>query len=75
MLLGPLRRSITRYALPIAADHVIVVRGDLGERATVLGAVALVLGEAGPDLFDDRMDDWAEDRVDGRRNETIAVGS
>ncbi len=75
VLLGPVRRSIARYALPIAGDNVVVVRGDLGERATVLGAVALVLGEAGPDLFDDRMDDQADDRVDGRREETIAVGS
>jgi predicted NBD/HSP70 family sugar kinase len=75
VLIGPLRRSIARYALPVAAEHVAVVPGDLGERATALGAVALVLREAGPDLFEDRMDDWTVDRTEGGRNDAIAVGS
>jgi hypothetical protein len=75
VILGPVRRSIARYALPIAADHVTVVPGDLGERATALGAVALVQREAGPDLLDERIEGWADDRVDGRRSAAVAVGS
>ena len=66
VLLEPIRRSITRSALPIAAETVEVVRGDLGERATALGAVALVLRAAGPDVLDDRMERG--------RGEAVAVG-
>jgi hypothetical protein len=35
-------------AIPSAAEDVEVVLGELGERAELLGAVALVLHEAGP---------------------------
>ncbi|HST24457.1 MAG TPA: ROK family transcriptional regulator [Gaiellaceae bacterium] len=41
-LLGGIRDAIDRYALPGAADVVRVVHGELGERAEVLGALALV---------------------------------
>jgi predicted NBD/HSP70 family sugar kinase len=41
-LLSGIRESIERYALPGAAEVVEVVPGELGERAEVLGAVALV---------------------------------
>jgi predicted NBD/HSP70 family sugar kinase len=44
LLLGPLRESLRRGAIRSAADDVEVVQGALGERAEVLGAVALVLG-------------------------------
>ncbi len=43
LLLGPLRESLARGAIRSAADDVEVVQGELGERAEVLGAVALVL--------------------------------
>jgi predicted NBD/HSP70 family sugar kinase len=44
LLLGPLRESLVRGAIRSAAEDVTVVRAELGERAEVLGAVALVLG-------------------------------
>ncbi|MCW3063278.1 MAG: transcriptional regulator [Solirubrobacterales bacterium] len=43
LLLEPLRESLRRGAISSAADDVEVVQGTLGERAEVLGAVALVL--------------------------------
>lgn len=43
LLLGPLRESLRRYAVPAAAESTAVVRGVLGERAEMLGALALVL--------------------------------
>ncbi|MEX0983777.1 MAG: ROK family transcriptional regulator [Actinomycetota bacterium] len=67
VLLEPIRRSIARSALPIAAETAEVVPGDLGERATALGAVALVLRGSGANLFDDRMDGW-------KGTEAVAVG-
>ena len=39
----PLMESIRRYAIPSAAEDVSVVAGVLGERAELLGALALVL--------------------------------
>jgi predicted NBD/HSP70 family sugar kinase len=39
----PVMESIRRYALPSAAEQVSVVAGVLGERAELLGALALVL--------------------------------
>ena len=44
LLLGPLRESLVRGAIRSAAEDVTVAQGELGERAEVLGAVALVLG-------------------------------
>ena len=44
LLLEPLRESLVRGAIRSAAEDVEVVQGELGERAEVLGAVALVLG-------------------------------
>ena len=43
LLLEPLREALRRGAIRSAADDVEVVQGALGERAEVLGAVALVL--------------------------------
>jgi predicted NBD/HSP70 family sugar kinase len=43
LLLQPLREALRRGAIRSAADDVEVVGGELGERAEVLGAVALVL--------------------------------
>lgn len=45
LLLDPLRDAVRRYAIAGAADDVTVVRGVLGERAEVLGALALVFAE------------------------------
>jgi predicted NBD/HSP70 family sugar kinase len=46
LLLEPLRDALQRGAIRSAADDVEVVQGALGERAEVLGAVALVLGRS-----------------------------
>jgi predicted NBD/HSP70 family sugar kinase len=43
-LLGGIREAIERYALPGAAQALDVMHGELGERAEVLGALALVIG-------------------------------
>jgi predicted NBD/HSP70 family sugar kinase/biotin operon repressor len=43
-LLDGIRESVDRYALPAAAHGVRVVLGELGERAEVIGALALVTG-------------------------------
>jgi predicted NBD/HSP70 family sugar kinase len=48
LLLDPLRESVGHRAIPSAAEDVEVVPGELGERAELLGAVALVLHEASP---------------------------
>jgi predicted NBD/HSP70 family sugar kinase len=42
-LLDGIRESVDRFALPAAAQGVRVVRGELGERAVVVGALALVI--------------------------------
>ena len=43
-LLDGIRDSIDRYALPAAAEAVEVKAGALGDRAEVLGALALIIG-------------------------------
>ena len=48
LLLGPLRESVRRYAIPAAAEAVRVEAGVLGERAEVLGALALVIHQSDP---------------------------
>jgi predicted NBD/HSP70 family sugar kinase len=45
LVLGPIRESVSRYAIPSAARQLAVVPGALGGRAEVLGALALVLSE------------------------------
>ncbi|WP_344025417.1 ROK family transcriptional regulator [Streptomyces luteireticuli] len=47
LVLGPIRESVGRYAIPSAARQLEVVPGALGGRAEVLGALALVLSEMG----------------------------
>jgi len=48
VLLDPLREAVGLRAIPSAAEDVKIVLGELGGRAELLGAVALVLHEAGP---------------------------
>jgi predicted NBD/HSP70 family sugar kinase len=43
VLLGPLREEARRNAIPSAAEEVEIVAGVLGERAELLGALALVM--------------------------------
>lgn len=43
LLLDPMREALQRSAIHSAAADVTIVRGELGERAEVLGAVALAL--------------------------------
>jgi predicted NBD/HSP70 family sugar kinase len=53
VLLDPLRHALSRSAVASAVDAVSVVQGTLGDRAEMLGAVALVLreGDRVPALF------------------------
>jgi predicted NBD/HSP70 family sugar kinase len=46
VLLDPLRHALSRSAVTSAVDAVTVTQGTLGDRAEMLGAVALVLREA-----------------------------
>ena len=46
LLLEPLRDAVRRYALPAAADAVTIVTGELGDRAEMLGALVLVVGQS-----------------------------
>jgi predicted NBD/HSP70 family sugar kinase len=48
VLLDPLREAVRLRSIPSAADDVRIVPGQLGARAELLGAVALVLHQAGP---------------------------
>ena len=50
LLLDGVRSSVRLAALPAAAEAARVVAGVLGERAQVLGALALAVGEAGAAL-------------------------
>ncbi|HEY3501533.1 MAG TPA: ROK family transcriptional regulator [Actinocatenispora sp.] len=45
LLIGPLRESVARYAIPSAARQLRVVPGTLGDRAEVLGALACAMAE------------------------------
>ena len=47
LVLGPIRTSVGRYAIPSAARQLELVPGSLGGRAEVLGALALALREMG----------------------------
>jgi predicted NBD/HSP70 family sugar kinase len=50
VLLTPLVESLKRYAIPTAASDVLVVAGELGKRAEVMGALALVVSDPGSDV-------------------------
>jgi predicted NBD/HSP70 family sugar kinase len=45
-LLDPLTEAIHRFALPAATQELGVVRGALGDRANLLGALALVVAQS-----------------------------
>ncbi|MDJ1133610.1 ROK family transcriptional regulator [Streptomyces iconiensis] len=47
LVLDPVRDSVARYSIPSAARQLRVSPGELGSRAEVLGALALVLNEMG----------------------------
>jgi predicted NBD/HSP70 family sugar kinase/biotin operon repressor len=46
LLLDPLRDAIQRYAIPAATDELEVVVGELGDRAELMGALALVVDQS-----------------------------
>jgi hypothetical protein len=46
----PLQEAVERFAIPAAAREVEVMTGELGDRAEVLGALALALGESDHEL-------------------------
>jgi predicted NBD/HSP70 family sugar kinase len=54
VVLEPMRESVRRYGVDSAMDAVEIVPSVLGERAGVLGALALVLREESP-VFGDRL--------------------
>jgi predicted NBD/HSP70 family sugar kinase len=55
LLLQPLREAVRRYAIPSAAAAVDVVQGELGERAEVLGALALALRRSQARVVDETL--------------------
>jgi predicted NBD/HSP70 family sugar kinase len=46
LVLEPMRDVVRRYAIPAAADDARIVQGALGERAELLGALILVVGQS-----------------------------
>jgi predicted NBD/HSP70 family sugar kinase len=46
LLLDPMRESISRHAIPAATEDLTVVAGALGDRAELMGALALVVGQS-----------------------------
>jgi predicted NBD/HSP70 family sugar kinase len=52
LLLDPMRESIRRYAIPAVAEGLTVVAGALGDRAELMGALALVVGQSEQVLSD-----------------------
>jgi predicted NBD/HSP70 family sugar kinase len=46
LLLGPLREAVMRAALPAVTSGLDVVAGELGDRANVLGALALAIANS-----------------------------
>ncbi len=50
VLMRPLQEAVERFAIPAAAREVEVVTGELGDRAEVLGALALAMGESDHEL-------------------------
>jgi predicted NBD/HSP70 family sugar kinase len=46
LVLQPMRDVVRRSAIPAAADHAQIVQGALGERAELLGALILVVGQS-----------------------------
>jgi predicted NBD/HSP70 family sugar kinase len=46
LLLDPMREAVRRFAIPAAAEDVRITAGVLGERAEVLGSLALAGHEA-----------------------------
>jgi predicted NBD/HSP70 family sugar kinase len=50
VLMGPLKEAVERFAIPAAAREAEVVTCELGDRAEVLGALVLALGESDHEL-------------------------
>lgn len=48
LLLGPIRETIERHAMPVARDRVRIVQGALGKDAGPVGAAALVMSKLFP---------------------------
>lgn len=46
LLLGPLRTAVVHAALPAATRDLKILAGELGERATVLGALSLAIAQS-----------------------------
>jgi hypothetical protein len=46
LLLAPLRETVQRLALPMATSSLEVVAGEPGDRANLLGALALAISQS-----------------------------
>ncbi|WP_101255381.1 ROK family transcriptional regulator [Streptomyces barkulensis] len=76
LVLGPIRDSVSRYAIPSAARQLTVVPGALGGRAEVLGALALVLSEMGDStLLDGSLNGSVNGSPDGTAGRVPAVAA
>jgi predicted NBD/HSP70 family sugar kinase/biotin operon repressor len=75
-LLGGIRESVDRYALPAAAQGVRVLLGELGDRAEVVGALALVIANT-DGLSSRALPAFARARAQGSvtRREEVRAGS
>jgi hypothetical protein len=73
-LLDPIRASIQRCALPMAAATAEVVAGELGDRATVLGALSLVFRQVDPFELKPRRDPVPVARIQPAVKQAVEAG-
>jgi predicted NBD/HSP70 family sugar kinase len=74
ILLDPIRASIQRCALPMAAATAEVVAGELGDRATVLGALSLVFRQVDPFELKPRRDPVPVARIQPAVKQAVEAG-
>jgi len=75
ILLDPIRASLDRCALPMAAATAEVVVGELGDRATVLGALSLVFRQVDPFELKPRRDPVPVARIQPAVTQAVDAGA
>jgi len=75
ILLDPIRASLDRCALPMAAATAEVVVGELGDRATVLGALSLVFRQVDPFELKSRRGPVPVARIQPPITQTVGAGT
>jgi len=75
ILLDPIRASLDRCALPMAAATAEVVVGELGDRATVLGALSLVFRQVDPFELKPRRGPVPVARIQPPITQTVGAGT